>query len=311
MDPMTSRVRLRREFIADGLTDNHIRSMVKRRELARIRHGAYAPAGWWAGLDEEQRHRTVARAVLRAQHPDTVLTHVSAALEHGAPVWGFDLSRIHVTRSDGRVGRSDAGVVQHRSPLLPEDLLQSHSVPVTSRLRTAFEVMSLGRLEPALVTVNGLLRDGKLSAEDLHKAAPRYSAWPRTLHANLLTHLVNPVLESVGESRYWYLSWRHHLPLPVPQFRVQDASTGFTAFLDFGYPEHEAFVEFDGRSKYLRFRREGESIEQFLMREKRREEMVSQLLGWRCIRVSWQDLSQGAATAERIRRVLDGSRRVA
>ncbi|HEX2771983.1 MAG TPA: hypothetical protein VHN18_06080, partial [Micromonosporaceae bacterium] len=69
------------------------------------------------------------------------------------------------------------------------------------------------------------------------------------------------------------------------------------------------FVEFDGREKYARFRRKNESLEEFLMREKRREERICLLTGWVCIRITWADLERPAATARRIRRILESRRR--
>ena len=46
------------------------------------------------------------------------------------------------------------------------------------------------------------------------------------------------------------------------------------------------FLEFDGRLKYRLFRRANETLEQFLMREKRREELICQLTGWVCVRIT-------------------------
>ena len=68
------------------------------------------------------------------------------------------------------------------------------------------------------------------------------------------------------------------------------------------------FLEFDGREKYVRFRREGETLDQFLLREKRREERICQLTGWVCIRITWADLERPVETARRIRRLLDSRR---
>ena len=62
--------------------------------------------------------------------------------------------------------------------------------------------------------------------------------------------------------------------------------------------------EFDGTVKDHRFRRPDETIEQAVLREKRREEMIVELTGWRCIRLIWADLFVPAVTAQRIRNVL-------
>ncbi len=64
------------------------------------------------------------------------------------------------------------------------------------------------------------------------------------------------------------------------------------------------FLEFHGREKYLRYRREGESLDDYLMREKRRIELICQSTGWICIPITWPDLERPQQTAARIRRVL-------
>src|SRR5688572_23039301 len=113
---------LRRELLAEGYTDQQIRALVKRGVLARIRHGAYTDADLWGRLDPAGRHRLLIRAVLKRAHPATVVTHVSAAVERGAPVWGIPLDAVHVTRTDGKAGRREAGVVHHCGALGPEDV---------------------------------------------------------------------------------------------------------------------------------------------------------------------------------------------
>jgi hypothetical protein len=116
--------------------------------------------------------------------------------------------------------------------------------------------------------------------------------------------LAHPKLESAGESRAWYLFWLQHLPRPEPQLEVLDENSRLVARLDFAWPAYGVFLEFDGREKYERFRRDGESLDEYLMREKRREELVCLLTGWVCIRISWNDLSRPEQLARRIRAVL-------
>jgi hypothetical protein len=65
------------------------------------------------------------------------------------------------------------------------------------------------------------------------------------------------------------------------------------------------FLEFDGMVKYTRLRREGETLDEFLMREKAREMLVCQLTGWTCIRITWADLAQPERLARRIRKVME------
>jgi hypothetical protein len=110
----------------------------------------------------------------------------------------------------------------------------------------------------------------------------------------------------VREARFSYLIWRVHLPKPEPQLQIRDESGQLIAIVDFALPEFGVFIEFDGRLKHEMHRRDGESLNDFVLREKRREELVCTLMGWVCIRVTWDDLARPALTARRIRAVLEG-----
>ena len=71
--------------------------------------------------------------------------------------------------------------------------------------------------------------------------------------------------------------------------------------VDFAWPELGVFVELDGRIKYELHRRPGESLGDYLMREKRREERICLATGWLCIRIGWADLEHPESLARRLR----------
>lgn len=296
---------LRRQALADGLSDHQITMLVRNGVWHRVRRGAYCAAELWHGLSEEDRHRVLCRAVLLAAHPSTVLSHTSAAVEHGIPVWGIPLGEVHTTRTDRKCARKEAGVVHHRGLLLEDDVQVVNGVRVTSPTRCAIEVCTISAVEPALVVTTGAVATGQAKLTDIEQLAKDTKHWPQSLNTRLVTDLVHPLLESVAEVRAWYLCWREHLPRPEPQVVVRDERGRFVARLDFAWPEHGVFLEVDGRAKYTKFRRRGESLDEFVLREKRREEQVCQLTGWVCVRVTWQDLGQPELLARRLRRILD------
>jgi hypothetical protein len=51
-------------------------------------------------------------------------------------------------------------------------------------------------------------------------------------------------------------------------------------------------------------RQPGETLDEFLLREKRREEQICALTGWVCIRITWEDLARPRLLARRIRKLL-------
>lgn len=309
-NPAEIPILLRRDLIASGDDDGRIRRRVRRGELVRIRHGAYVPATPWNELPPQQQHRLVARAVLRTAHPAAVLSHISAAIELGAPTWGIDLSTVHLTRTDGRTGRHEAGVRRHLGRVRPADVIEANGLRIMSGTRAAIEVCTMAEVEAALVTVNGLLAAGATSMDQLRQAEARYREWPGALRTRVVLSLADGALMSAGESRTMYLCWTQGLPKPLCQVPIVDEHGRIVAYVDFAWPDQGVFLEFDGREKYKRFRREGETLEQYLMREKEREVLICQLTGWTCIRISWADLAHPARTAARIRRILASRGRV-
>jgi very-short-patch-repair endonuclease len=300
---LTGLVLLRREALALGYTDQQIATLVRSGDWTRVRRGAYVVGRVWDSLGEADRARLRSRAVLATAHPAAVLTHVSAALEWGAPVWGLGLDEVHTTRTDDGSGRREAGVVHHRGELPPHEVTSVNGVPVSTPVRCALEVTTLGTVEQALVTVNALMHAGLVRPDELAALCHERRHWPSSLNTNLVCRLADPRIESVGETRTAYFLWEHHFPRPVPQYEVRDQDGRLVARLDFAFPEHGVFIEFDGTAKYHEHRRPGESLEDYLLREKRREELVCQLTGWTCVRLGWGDLERPEATAARLRMV--------
>jgi len=303
---LTGLVHLRRDLLADGVTDTQIDCLVRTGRLHRVRYGTYVASHVWDSCSVEDRHRLRARAVLARAHVETALTHSSSLVERGVPLWGVPLEVIHTTREGPeRAGRRQDDWVPHRGVLRQGDVEVLNGVPVSAAARSAYELCTVVGVEEGLVAVNRLLHAGEMTVEDFRAQMEAHAYWPGSLTANLVVRLADHRLESVGEDRFRYFVYRQGLPVPEPQIEIQDERGRVVGRLDFAWPELGVFVEFDGRSKYLRHRREGESLEDFLMREKRREELVCLLTGWTCIRVTWADLARPELLASRIRRVLE------
>lgn len=302
-------VRLRRELLEDGYTDHQLTRLVAAGVLHRVRHGAYVDRVLWDGLSETDRHRVRCRAVLRTAHPLTALTHVSAAVEREIPVWGISLDDVHTTRTDGRGGRREAGVVHHSGTLDEADVQVVNGLRLSPAPQCAVEVISTTPTEPALVVINGMLHAGDLTRDDLLQAVNAMKHWPHTLSAHLVVALADGRMESPAETRTYFMCRQQGLPRPEPQVEVFDEHGRLYARVDFAWPDLGVFLEFDGRIKYERHRREGESLEAFLMREKKRAERICLLTGWVCLRIGWADLENPIATGARIRRVLDSRTR--
>jgi hypothetical protein len=177
-----------------------------------------------------------------------------------------------------------------------------------SATRTALEVSTCATAEASLVVVNDFLHRRLTTLDDLRRRYAPMERDPNTLRTDLVLRLADPRLESVGESRAFWMCYRHGVPAPVPQCDMLDAfgqafarlDFAWFARLDFAWPELGCWMEFDGREKYVKFLREGESVIDAVLREKARESRISEITGWRCIRITWADLGHPDATVARI-----------
>lgn len=300
-----SSVILRRDAVAAGIDDNALRRHVRAGILVRIRQGAYALADVWKASSVAGQHLMLVDAVMRQYGDDVALSHGSAAIAQGAPGWNLDLDSVHVTHLDGGGGRIGGRVVHHHGSCRVLDLSRVDGHWITSPARTVHDLAMTASAEAALVNASDFLHRGLTTIEEIVALEPARSRWPRTLGMNVVHHLADPRFESVGESRSRFLFWSQRLPIPVPQYEVVHPDGRVAGRVDFAWPEHGLLLEFDGRVKYHRFRREGETIEEMVLREKRREETVCELTGWRLIRLIWADLERPHETAARIRRLLE------
>ncbi|WFR66688.1 hypothetical protein P9139_18495 [Curtobacterium flaccumfaciens] len=217
--------------------------------LVRVTDGVYLDAATWRDLTPAQRHLVTARALAPTIRPTAAFSHVTAALAFGWPMIDQLPERVHVT--DAATPRTEhrAHLVRHAGPPEVGSTPSTFAgLPVTSRLRTAIDLVTT--LEPAVasVAIDHAVRQGALDVEHFTEALP-----PRPRRGSVRAHLVAAALdaghESVGES---YTAIRMvELGLPVPdvqhEFRHAD---GRVDRVDFWFPELGVIVEFDGKQKY-------------------------------------------------------------
>ncbi|WP_052336515.1 type IV toxin-antitoxin system AbiEi family antitoxin domain-containing protein [Nocardioides alkalitolerans] len=300
---------LRRDAVDRGYDDKVIARQLRSGAWIRVRHGAYTLPPIWDAADRRERHLLTARAVHRAAESDIAFSHTTSVLLHGGATWDLPLADVHVVRAGGRSGRATAGVRRHRAAVEEEgDLVVTDGLPHTSGARTVFEIISVVGAERALAVTNDLLHRKVVLMADIKEYEPRARHWPHTLGAEVVLRLADPRIETVGESRTLYLMFREGLPHPVPQFEVYDGAH-LVGRVDFALPEHGVFIEFDGKAKYTTLRRAGESLDDVVLREKHRQELIANLTGWECIRITWAELSTPGVTAARIRAAIDRQRR--
>ena len=293
----------RSEAMAAGHDDRAIGRAVRVRAWVRVRPGTYTLSELWPE-DEEQRHRILGRAVVAKLGPSVALSHTTAALEHGLRVWDADLSQVHVTRLDGGAGRTESGVVHHEGLILPSDLRTVEGVLVTHPARAAIETASLLSPEARLGPLDSALALAKTDRRELDATFALMRSWPDMQGVQVSVRMADGGAQSIGESRTRHLCYVFHLPAPQLQYEVRDATGRLLGVTDFAWPQYGLLGEFDGKVKYERYLRPGEQPGDAVFREKRREDLLCELLGWRMIRFIWADLYRPAETAARISRML-------
>ena len=165
-----------------------------------------------------------------------MLSHTSGLPEYDAPVWGFDLSRVHTTRTDGLSGRKAADVDQHAGLLRAGDLVVVNDVPVMNPARITLEAITVGGAEAGLCVANHMLHKELTTNKGLNAQYVGMESWPNTLAIEIVLRLADGRIESVGETRTYWCCYQQSLPMPEPQYKIRDASGRVVARVDFAWP---------------------------------------------------------------------------
>lgn len=291
---------LRSEARDGGYDDKAVRTALKLRLWHRVRHGAYCSYDAWTAADAEQRHLIRARAVLRSMHGRVALSHATSLIAQGIAVWGADLSRVHVTRIDGGVGRVDRDVVHHEGGLSGDDLVTRHGMLMTSPGRAVLEACTVLSVESGLVSMDSALHQGRVSPDELTAGHRLFEHWPGGQKLQLVLRMADGRAESPGESRSRYLCWSQGLPAPELQFPVRDEHGELVGVTDFAWPDHGVLGEFDGRVKYGRLLKPGQEPGDVVFEEKVREDRLREVTGFTMGRLVWADLGRPVTTAARL-----------
>ncbi len=286
-------------MLAAGWSDDEVRRLLRVGDLSRVRRGSYVIGP----LPDEpaRRHRIAITAAAEALCDGAVVSHASAAVLHGLPLWGVALQRVHVTRARASGGRCGRIVHVHTAPLDAEEIALVGGIAVTSAARTVVDVARTVPFEQAVVVLDAALALKMVDGEQLAEALLRARGWPGCPAARRAVAFAEPGAQSVGESRSRVAIQRAGLPPPILQWEVCDASGRSLGFADFGWPRLRAVGEFDGEIKYGRLLKPGQSAGDVVFAEKVREDQMRATdLGM--ARWVWDELGPAfAPVAERIR----------
>lgn len=220
------------------------------------------------------------RGVALKLHGDGVLSGYSAAELLGAGVAPAD-SSVELTVPGGDF-RERPGLVVHRDLLADDEVTAVAGVPVTSPLRTAWDLARWLPLVEAVVAVDALARVGGFDPRALRRIQQRYprARWRGRVPG--IIELSDPRAESPMETRSRLVLVFRGLPHPELQFSVYDSDGEFVARLDMAYPWLRLAVEYDGRGHLKQWQQEADA---------RRANRLDEC-GWSVLRFTSNDVFQ-------------------
>ncbi|MEJ3656693.1 hypothetical protein WEH80_27415 [Actinomycetes bacterium KLBMP 9759] len=247
---------------------------------------------------EVAAHLARLRATLPELSGDVVVSHVSAALLHGLPVWDVPLARVHVTRDRASGGRRGRQLHVHVAPLDGQvDLIGG--VAVTSVARTVVDLARTTSFESAVVTADAALAGGRTDTSELARMLEWSSGWRGITDARRAIGFANPLAATVGESRSRIAIHAAGLARPVLHWDVISSAGRAIGRATFAWPKSRTIGEFDGVVAYgarLRHGPAGHDTGPAVAEEKHRE-AVLQEAGFSVVRWTWPDLENFSPVA--------------
>jgi hypothetical protein len=300
MDPLRAGLNLRPQLLAEGLTDAELRALRRRGVLYSVRPGAYHPGP--LPDDPVARHLLVVCATLPRLGVDTVLSHTSAAVVHGLPLWSVPFDRVHATRDRSSGARRSSVVHLHAAVLHPDEVTLVGGLLVTTVARTLIDLARMLPFEQALIPVDAALFRGLVTPDALTAAVESGAHRPNNGAARRVVAFADGRAESPGETRSRVAIHRAGLPAPVLQRRLVGAR------VDFDWEEYATVGEFDGKVKYGGYLRPGQDPGDVVFAEKRREDALRDH-GREVVRWVWDELDRFDGVAARLWRAFARGRK--
>ena len=297
----------RQELLASGVTEDEIRTARRTGAWTNLHRGAYCASDSMPS-EKEPLHRLRALAIA-SRSPHLVLSHVSAAAMHHLPIWGTDLSVVHLTRLGPSGGRSGPGRRVHATELRPEEITVQGGARLTSAVRTLIDVGCTAGFATTLIAADAALHRELVRPQALAASLSRTRHRRGAAEARRALIFADGRSESVGESLTRIVMHRSGLPEPRVQLKIYAPGGMFIGRIDLGYPEFGVLIEFDGLIKYSKLLKPGDRAPDVVVAEKLREDRLRDL-GYLIVRLVWSELADPATVARKISTKLELGRRI-
>ncbi|OBI83004.1 DUF559 domain-containing protein [Mycobacterium sp. E740] len=246
---------------------------VSRHELKRwyrpVFRGVYAPNG----VELSIRDRAIAAWL--ASRRRGVIAGVAASALHGAP-WVDPSQPIELV--DVRI-RAQPGLIPRGDFITDDEITTIGGLPVTSRVRTAFDMGRRLHRTEALARLDALMWNQRYDVDQVAQLGRRHPHATGLARLYELLPLVDGGAASIPESRVRL--WLHDAGLPRPETQIP-VIVGYRpeAWLDMGWREYKVAVEYDGDHHRKNRRQYVKDIGRLRMLES---------LGWIVVRVIAED----------------------
>ena len=292
---------LRPAAMRAGYSDNEIRRLRRNGTWASVRRGSYLPTGRLRLLDDVARHEVLIRSTMPGLRVPAVVSHTSAAVLLGIPLWSTHLDLVHVTRPQPANGGRSGSLLCHTAAIADDEIAEVDGIRITTPARTIADLARLLPFEQAVVAADGALHKKLMTAAQLVEAANAIRGAPGSRSALRVARFASALSESVGESRSRVMMYVAALPQPILQLEVYDIRGRKLGRSDYSWHGGRLLGEFDGKIKYGRLLKPSESPGDVVFKEKLREDALRDD-GSRVVRWVWAELAQPHLVVERIRR---------
>ena len=192
-------------------------------------------------------------ASVRLVLPDeAVVGYTAAAWLHGADVRDRRRPAIEVIGQRGDQIRR-AGLAPSSALLEHDDVTTVCGVPVTTPVRTAFDLARRRDVVEAVVGIDAMLNQGGCRLDDLALYVAGHRKWRGVRYADAALRHAEPLAQSPMETRQRMRLVLDGLPRPRAQIPVADDGLVF-AYLDNGYERWRVGTDYDGEPHESRWR---------------------------------------------------------
>jgi hypothetical protein len=229
------RLVLRRDALLAGRSDDELARLIRSQGWTRLRRGAYLDGQ--LPPSASVRHALLVAATLADLRRPAVVSHQSAAVLQGMPVWGARLDRVHITRRPPASSQTTGPLRCHVARLRDDELTEVGGVVVTDPARTALDLARSLPFEPAVVVVDAALNERFVTHDELRRRLLDIAGTRGSRHAARVIAFADERSESVGESRSRVLLADLGLAPSTLQFEVTGSDGRFLGRTDFAWEE--------------------------------------------------------------------------